>query len=286
MKTSESKIKIGAIILTGLFFASLGGLVVMHDSKTSLEDLLNGSKLKNESLLSEKLMGDKEISDLKNQITIQRGKNKEMEKLLAQANASIAKKESELKKNPGNKNTSKELAELKRIKNDLEQEKSALNTRIQNLENDRDNLNQQLLLAQNKNKELANTVNIMEAMAINNYRIDATKKNEKLTVVARKTRNLTMAFDFPQDIASNIKFKVKTPDGKVISEDDASLVSEVIESTDNFTASLQMGSTGELKVNKRVQMSYKPEQKLKKGVYTIDIMNGSTYISSCQVRLR
>ena len=285
MKTSESKTKVAAIVVTCLFFASLTGLVVMHDSNTSLDELLNGSKLKNESLLSEKLTVEKEISELKKQIAMQLGKNKEIDQLLAQANSNLYKKEQEIRRNAGNNTSKKDLADLRQIKSSLEKDVAFLNGKINNLETEKDNLNSQLALAQAQNKELNSTVSLMEALAINNYRIDATKKNDQLTVVARKTKNLKMAFDLPQHIASNINFKVRTPDGKIIDKSDAALAYGIVENGGDLSASIQPLPV-DMKVSKRIEMSYQPKEKLKKGVYTIDIMNGDTYISSCQVKLR
>ena len=97
MKTSESKIKLVAIACTILFFLSIGSVVYLHDSNKSLEDLLKGTKLKSESLLSQKLMLEKEIAQMKGDIQKEMGKNTAKDKLLADANNTLNKKEKEIK---------------------------------------------------------------------------------------------------------------------------------------------------------------------------------------------
>lgn len=286
MKTSESKSKIVAVLFTTLFFASIFGLMMMHDTNTSLEELLQGSKLKSESLLSEKLAVEKEVNDLKFQIVSQLGKNAEMDRLLNKAKADLARKEKQIQQQGRNANNTKELADLRRMKSKLEQDLAGLKSTIMDLQSENLALAGELNQTKAKNKELTGTIGIMEAMAINNYQISATNKNEKLTVVARRAKSLNMAFDFPQSVASGVKFKIHTPDGKLVDERNEALSYNISDDGGDLTASIEPIFIADMKVSKRIEMKYKPKEKLKKGVYTIDIYNGESYISSCQVRLK
>lgn len=111
MKTSENKTKVLAIICTALFFLTLGGAVYLHDSNQSLEQLLKGSKLTSESLLSQKLSLEKEIAQMRGDIRKQMGKSIEKDKLLSQVNADLAKKEKEIKSLKNKKSIDKEFAD-------------------------------------------------------------------------------------------------------------------------------------------------------------------------------
>ncbi len=287
MKTAEKKDRIIAAASTALFVIALVGMIIIHDSNRSLEDMLNGAKLKNESILSEKLSLDKEIKNFKAQLAALQGKNKELDKYLATANADLAKREKELKAANGNKTSAKELANLKKMRGDLEKQISALTAQIAALETTNADFSSQLASLTAKNKELMANNELMKAFAANNYRVETSRgKSEKLTVVARKTKKLKMGFDLPQTVVENIQFKIKTPEGKVIDKEEDGLTATIVDMEDGSDLIASLEPMGDFEVTKRIEMKYEPKKKLSKGVYTIDIYNGTNYMVSCQVELR
>ncbi len=266
---------------------ALGGIVYMHDTNTSLETLLDNNRLKSETLLSEKLMLDKEIKDLRADINAQKGKSKALDAALSKAQMALEQKERELRNRSKNEVKAKDLDELRKIKTQLEAEKNELYSNLNQVLAEKDRLIEALAAANSQNKSLNDKVSFMEALAINNMRVDATKRNEKLTVVARKTRQLNMAFDLPQHLANDVQFKLRTPSGAMIDHTDAALSwHEVIGQQGEYTASIELMQPGDLKVSKRMEMRYEPKDRLQRGLYTIDVYNGKTYVASCQVRLR
>ncbi|NEN24859.1 hypothetical protein G3O08_15255 [Cryomorpha ignava] len=285
MKKSESKTKIIAIVCTLLFFFSLGGAVYLHDSNQSLEQLLKGSKLTSETLLSQKLILEKEIAQMKGNIQKEMGMSVAKDKLLAQANTALTKKEKEIKSLKNKKSVDQKFAELQKIKSDLDGQVAEMNARIKGLESEKNTLTSQLADANSKSKEMASNMALMKQMGLNNYEVEATKKNQKLTVVARKTRNLNLAFDLPAGIAENVQFKIKTPSGKVIDKTDPSLAYGLDTYEGLLTASVEPIELG-IEVSKRITMSYKPKEKLSRGLYVIEILNGETHMASCQVKLK
>ncbi len=287
MKTVEKRDRIIAAASTALFVIALVGMIIIHDSNRSLEDMLNGAKLKNESILSEKLSLDKEIKNFKAQLAALQGKNKELDKYLATANADLAKREKELKAANSNKTSAKELANLKRMRGDLEKQINALTSQIAALESSNADFSSQLANLTAKNKELMASNDLMKAFAANNYRVESSRgKNDKLTVVARKTKKLKMGFDLPQTVVENIQFKIKTPEGKVIDKEEDGLTATIVDMEDGSDLIASLEPMGDFEVTKRIEMKYEPKKKLSKGVYTIDIYNGTTYMVSCQVKLR
>lgn len=287
MKTAEKRDRIIAAASTALFVVALVGMVIIHDSNRSLEDLLNGAKLKNENILSEKLSLDKEIKNYKAQLAALKGKNSELDKYLATAEADLAQKEKELKAAQGQKTSAKELANLKKMRGDLEKQISSLSAQIATLEASNTSYSTQLASLTAKNKELMANNELMKAFAANNYRVETSRgKNDKLTVVARKTKRLKMGFDLPQTVVENIQFKIKTPEGKVIDKEEEGLTATIVDMEDGSDLIASLEPMGDFEVNRRIEMKYEPKKKLGKGVYTIDIYNGTTYMVSCQVKLR
>ncbi len=287
MKTVEKRDRIIAAASTALFVIALVGMIIIHDSNRSLEDMLNGAKLKNESILSEKLSLDKEIKNFKGQLAALQGKNKDLDKYLTTANADLAKREKELKAANSNKTSAKELANLKRMRGDLEKQINALTSQIAALESSNADFSSQLASLTAKNKELMASNDLMKAFAANNYRVESSRgKNDKLTVVARKTKKLKMGFDLPQTVVENIQFKIKTPEGKVIDKEEDGLTATIVDMEDGSDLIASLEPMGDFEVTKRIEMKYEPKKKLSKGVYTIDIYNGTTYMVSCQVKLR
>lgn len=287
MNTSERRNKIIAATSTALFFVALIAMMIIHDSNRSLEEMLNGAKLKNEATLSEKLSLDKEIKNYKAQLASLQGKNAELDKYLATANADLAKKEKELKAAGRSQSNAKELANLRKMRADLENQVSALIAQIANLEGANSDLTQQIASLTSKNQELKSNNDLMKAFAANNYRMEASRgKGEKLTVVARKTKRLKMGFDLPQNVVENVQFKIQTPDGTVIDKQEDGLSATLMDIEDGSDLIASLEPMGSFEVTRRIEMKYEPKKKLSKGVYTIDIYNGETYMVSCQVKLR
>ncbi|WP_417601057.1 hypothetical protein [Owenweeksia hongkongensis] len=287
MTTTDRRNKIIAATSTALFFVALIAMMIIHDSNRSLEEMLNGAKLKNETVLSEKLALDKEINDYKKQLAALQGKNKELDKFLATANADLAKKESQLKVAGKNTSNTKELANLRKMRSDLENQVSALVAQIASLEGANSDLTQQIASLTNKNQDLKSSNDLMKAFAANNYRMETSRgKSEKLTVVARKTKKLKMGFDLPQNVVENVQFKITMPDGSVIDKEEDGLTATLLDIEDGSDLMVSLEPMGDFEVTRRIEMKYEPKKKLSKGVYTIDIYNGDTYMVSCQVKLR
>ncbi|WP_417593122.1 hypothetical protein [Owenweeksia hongkongensis] len=287
MKTTDRRNKIIAATSTALFFVALIAMMIIHDSNRSLEEMLNGAKLKNETVLSEKLALDKEINEYKKQLAALKGKNKELDKFLATANADLAKKESQLKVAGKNTTNTKELANLRKMRSDLENQVSALVAQIASLEGANSDLTQQIASLTNKNQDLKSSNDLMKAFAANNYRMETSRgKSEKLTVVARKTKKLKMGFDLPQNVVENVQFKITMPDGSVIDKEEDGLTATLLDIEDGSDLMVSLEPMGDFEVTRRIEMKYEPKKKLSKGVYTIDIYNGDTYMVSCQVKLR
>ncbi|HAF29461.1 MAG TPA: hypothetical protein DCG75_10480 [Bacteroidales bacterium] len=282
MKTRQIALVLGlalAVIFSGIFFVS----------NNSLKKNLNKEKIKSEELLSQKLNLDKSLDKIKRDLSKMKDLNVDKNKKINDLTQDISKKDAEVKKliaqNASLKTLEKKVKELEDLKDKLNAELYALKSANDNLKFENMTISEQLaMVSQDKEKLIINNT-ILKAIAGNNYRIEAVRgKNDKLTVQARKTQKLVVTFDLPTDVGDNISFKLLTPDGKEFESKNNELAAiNILENSDNFYASIEeMGEIG----TKRIEMTYKPNEKLGKGVYEFEIYNETTYIGSTQLRLR
>ncbi len=155
-------------------------------------------------------------------------------------------------------------------------------------------------LAQSKEKELDLRAGIDRAKAerealalqmgqrdavvrmVNNAEVDALRgRKGRLTVKARSTKEVVMAFDLPENLATAAHFKVTGPDGKQYTGSDPAL--SVSHDRSDATAS---GGKGTGMRSSRVTLRCKPTGKLKAGVYKIDVSSGNDYLQTVYLSLR
>ncbi len=286
MKTNNQKILIIsaavvvalALVLTGISFSKY----------KSTKNRLNDSILTYDQLLSEKLEQEKLYVKLNNEFAQLIRDNQIAQSSLTEAEQKIKELENQLRSidNKGK--------EVKSLENQI----SDLQKNIQNLERDlaeNKSKNEQLL---SKNDELNNSIanlekeisdlkqKVISTMFANNYRIESHKgKSDKLTINAKKTKKILMSFDIPQDITTNINLKITTPEGKTISGGEKNISWKVVDVNENYLAST-VPYLGEIEVKKRIEIIYKPERKLNRGIYTLEFYDKNNIIGACQIRLK
>ncbi len=288
MKHKIEKPKLVAALVTiALFGALTFSLILNSNLKTRLSDqeTLTGDVLAQKQLL------ENEMTDYKMRVQTLSGKNAEMDALMNKKEKEIVAKESEIKKlikNNADANAlKKQLADVKKMKSDLEMQIDAKNLAVSKLKNENQDLAQQVKSLKSENEVLAKNMKILSSLNADNMVADALKKKEtKNTVFARKANKLYVSFNLSQDVASNVKFKITTPSGKIISTVQEGLTYKLTDMNSEIITADASGTTPTAPTLKKVEMIYKPIQKLKNGTYTIGIYNGDTYLSSCQIRLR
>ena len=120
-------------------------------------------------------------------------------------------------------------------------------------------------------------------MTTDNYLVEATKRKDKLTVMAKRAKKITMSFNVPENMVENISFKLTKPDGKQVDGKGNGIAYKVVNGDEGLTASL---SGGAIKVSKKIVMTYEPKEKQKSGIYKIEMYNHDKYIGACNVKLR
>lgn len=282
MLNKKQLIQIGVAVILLLSLISTG--IYLTENK-SLTKGLNEEKLKHELLLAEKVSLDKEIANMRAQINALQGTNSELDKVLAETSARLNEKEAELKKinreNGSIKSLRKKNEELAKIKSDLEAQIPGLQSAISKLNSEKDALNQTIARLTEENKQLNDNLN--NFVIVDNYLIETTKGKNKLTVKAKRANKIAMSFKVPNTQVSNISFRITKPDGTQVKGNENGLAYNVVNDDENLLASMTLDN---IKVSKKIEMTYTPKEKLKAGIYKIEIYNGDKNVGSCNIKLR
>ena len=174
----------------------------------------------------------------------------------------------------------RELAELKQTALQLRDQLANAAAKEQELQAsaDRSNAERDALARQMEQLQAA-------AHMVNNAELTALKgKKGKLTVKARRTTEVRMAFDLPEDLAKGANYKVTTPKGQNYTGASPAIAAvHGSEETASMTAS---GKPSRTIRSSRVDLSFKPKGKLEPGVYKIDVSSGTDYLQTVYLRLR
>lgn len=295
MSESNSKIKALAIGITICLFVSLFVAARYITVSKQVTADLNDEKLKSETLLSEKLQLQKEIDKFRKEIASLQGKNSDLDRILAQTSSSLDKSEAALKAikrdNASVKDLKKQISELNSLRNNLESQIASLNSNITQLKEENGALksentraNAMIAHLEKEKKGLENNVQFLTAMADDNL-VQVMKKNEKLTVNSRRAKKINFTFDVPQSSLGGLEFKVVSPDSKTFTKNDGSISYHMIESDGHPVASIG-AYPGQFELVQRVEMVFAPKEKLKDGIYKIEVYNNGTHLGRMQVKLR
>ncbi len=291
MKAVERKEKMIAAGAVVLLIASFILSVIFFSSNKSLEKALNETKLKAETMLSEKLSLEKQMAKIKMEFDGLMKKNGESNKLLAVANTKILQQETKMQtivseNSQQKKSLENRLAEIQKSKSQLEKQMSDLTLYYNNLKSENSDLSEAMAVLEKENKDLRNNLMIMAALDADNFRIEGLKrKNDRLTVNSRNVKKLKVSFDVPLLSTANLNFKIYTPDGKSYTSQDGSISYIIVDEEKDWLASTS-STRNEIEVAKRIEMIYHPTQKLKSGVYTIDLLSNDMKVKSVQIRLK
>jgi myosin heavy subunit len=289
MKAQMEKIGKGGAVIIALSMLSVGAIWVGVRNNDQLNAQLRDQKLKTEQSLAEKLSYIKDLKKSNEKLASMESTNASLTRLLDEKNREIAMKEAALRNNPDAATTKRlqgELNQLLKEKEGYVLTQQTLNDELARLREE----NKSLMAANvdlNKDKsELQANLEIAKSLTTENMELSAIKgRKEKLTVVARRTKKLEVGFDVPAGVAQSVRFVLHSPDGKVIEQSDSRMTKTINDETGAIYASISPLS-GIYEQSKRVELCYKPEKKLEKGTYVVQIFNGETRLGSCRVFLR
>jgi len=291
MKTNMKTTKIlsagvGILLILALIFS-----IALIFQKNSLKKSLVLEQSHGATLLAQKHALQKEVESYSSEISRLVGKNKELDSSLAESINKLHNAQYELnrlvRENSDKKLIQKKLQEVQALKDELEVKLIAMNTRLDELNNEKLALNSTISSLQNENREMAANLQMVQAVMANNFLIEALKgKKDKLTVSAKRTGKIKVDFEIPVAIQSQVHFKIIKPGGIVLDS----------QNDKNFTVIAQNSSIGSMASSsnapgvpiktKRINLTYKPDTKLRPGIYTIEVYNNDTYLGASQIKLK
>ncbi|MEX1241830.1 MAG: hypothetical protein WEB30_19060 [Cyclobacteriaceae bacterium] len=287
MEKLKSPRKIAAVT-TALFVASLFWLMNTKHINSSLEAGLQDQKLKSEALLSEKLLLEKDIQKMKDQLFALKGQNLDLDNLLKNASSKLENQESEYnrmkKENTSLAQIKKQREELSALRNQLENELQNLKSEYADLEARNEELSSVVASLQDRNRILTDDLNRAAFAAVDQSQIQALRgKSEKLTVSAKRTRKLIASFEVPASL-KNLSFRIRDSKGNTLDQNHGTIASTSVPSDKNLTASIDSEVLGNRL--QKVEMVYIPKEKLKTGLYTVEILNENLHVGSLKVKLK
>lgn len=277
-----------ALVATVLCTVSLVWLMSTQSVNRALETSLEHAKLKSESLLSEKLLLEKDMEKMKGQLSSLKGVNRELDALVKNTEARMASQEAEMRKmkkqNASLGQLKKQREELLRLQRDLENQLAALGASYADLESRNIALSNTIAQLQEQNTLLSNDLNRAMFAAVDHSQVEAVKgKKERLTVKAKRTEKLIANFQVPASLR-NISFRILDQHGNVYNDQHGMIVSRTSASDENVTASTAEIAGGS--ALQKVHMEYIPRKKMQSGIYTVEILNENLYVGSLNVKLR
>ncbi|HZF99599.1 MAG TPA: hypothetical protein VEY71_01280 [Chitinophagales bacterium] len=270
-----------------LLFLSLIGTGIFYSSNRTLKSELSNQTLSAQQMMDEKSRLDKELLAAKGTVNELEAAKQNLQNMLDEASKLQGTKdpadmERLRKANASIKTLREQIAEMTRMKTDAENIAAAEKKKMQSEIN---TLNASLTSLKNENKDLAANLELLRAVNADNFCMIADKKNQKLTAKASRTNRIKVSFEMPDGADTDIKFTIIKPDGTKLSGADDGIAFNV---TDNETERVTASATdvSAAKLTKKIEMSYKPKQKLKAGDYLIQMTNKDKHVAYCRVKLR
>jgi len=283
-----NKPKAIALVATVLMIASVLWLMSVKQVNSTLSNNLDEERLRSESLLSEKLLLEKDIEKMKERILDMRDKSYSLDQLAKNATLKLDAQEAEFKKlkkeNITLAEVKKQRKQLEELHRELEAELEGLKISHADLEAKNAELSNTIVALTERNSILEQDLNRAMIASVDQSQVEAVKgRNNRLTIKARRADQLIANFEVPASL-KNLSFRIIDPKGNALSQKEGDFATSIKQSSNNFFASAEAGT--QEKSLQTVEMKYTPNGRLRTGVYTVEILNDNLYVSSLKIKLR
>jgi len=285
--TANKRWKIAIPLLSAS--AVVAGVLVLTSGKEANDSDANALRLAKEELIGEKLQLEKQLAELERKHADAKihaldadHRIHELEQRLAQAQRTPRQSATAATGSGNSSRMKRELADALDAQDRLRRELGAAQDGQRSLQ---DQLN---MLRADRNALAARLGQQQQgAQMVNNAAVDALRgRRQHLTVRARRTNEIRMAFDLPEHIASNASFQIISPSGKTFEGGGAALsVVPGPEQDDALAARFMLAGGGQERAS-RVHLHFRPEKRLEAGTYRIDIRSGELYLNTVMLNLR
>ncbi|AHM59068.1 hypothetical protein D770_04005 [Flammeovirgaceae bacterium 311] len=287
--TAESKIKAVAAGVTVTLFASLIGTGILYRDNSLLTEDIQAEKVRTERLEAERGSLKKEMDKLKLDLASYTSKNGELDLAIRNAQQKLAEREARVeqltKDNASISQLKKENAAIRKIREDLVAQLENMKNSNSHMQAEIAELNRTIAALRKENEGLYARANTKATMAYNFCTEVMKRKNERLTVKAKRTHHINISFDVnnPGELPGDVYVKVSAPNSKEI-PGDLVITENVVDQTNILTASIDNGWV-DAQQFRRVSLSFDPKDKLQDGVYTVMVYSGNHYLGSTQFKL-
>ena len=268
------------VILSVLLISSLafGGVMLLKNKSAKIETP------KEESVfLAEKDQLNKEIRNLANDKETLNSLNNEQKQRIEELLKQVELKNREIQRmvnsNAKVKELTTKLKELEAIRDKLKNECSGLYKEIEDKNLLNEELGSQISILKSTNDRLSLELSILKSLHSGNMLVNGVKRNQKITVLASRSRVISLDFDFPEKYLNEIGISIQTPENKTFKLEDTEFV-KLTEMTANSSTDVNGISI------KRMKLLFKSQKKFAKGIYTFTILRSSEKIASVQIKMR
>lgn len=286
MEQSNKSSKIAAGVAVVLFLGAItwGGWNARINS--SLSSHVDQEKLRNEQLLSEKLLVEKNLATLGGQLEDLEGKNENLLRQIEEAKNLAALKDGSIqqlqRQLASNKKTYSDLAAINR---EMENRLTSLNQQLAQLQSERLAANQETESLRTQIDNLKRELAMAHSAYYDRVLVESTRgKKDKLVAKASRTKKLKATVMIPSGL-KDVQFQVFDPSGKLISSapENGTLAVRINESENSVASSSNSGS---VQTYKQAEMIFLPRKKLPSGLYRIEVLSENLSVGTVQVKLR
>ncbi|MBA3972297.1 MAG: hypothetical protein H0X46_09175 [Bacteroidetes bacterium] len=278
--STENSTKKLTIIVASLLLLSLIGNGIFFSTHNGLKRERDATELKMDSLLSVKLLVDKELNQAKTEREAYKGRNSELDKTLADMDSKLNDSKMQVDKlvkdNASVNSLRKKLKESEKLREDCSKLVSDYIKDVERLEAQNNLLNKSVnLLSQEletlKGKlELAKNIKVYDMIVIN-YKV--TKKSNKPTIRARKVNRVSATFNLAENSVAESGFKeifmvVYDAKGGILGSQNKKFTNKSTKKEQVFSASKPLEYKNE---EVKMTINFDTEQKLVKGTYKVEI---------------
>jgi len=297
---TEEETKAYAFGVTALLFLLLLSTGYYWNRSANLKDDNSQLKIKQDSLMVVKNRLDKDLAELTSQLESSNTQKSLLENNIEQLGSSLAEKDkiiNKYKKEVQNANSLKrQIDELQSQRNQLQSQLDKINDTNQKLLSENSSLKQQVARLVEENETLKSqppkteSATIKPLLSAGSFRVEVLRKNNKLTVKSRRSRQIEISFDIPEEIDINgtqtVFLCIKNQNYIAIKDNDNKEIEVKLKSGKVIRAIAQMTQKVDFNsLPKRVTIKYDVEDKLKAGYYFIDVYTEGTYVGTVQFRL-
>lgn len=287
--TAESKIKSIAAGVTVTLFATLVGTGILYRDNSLLSENIQAEKVRTERLEAERSALKSEMDKLSNDLSTYKVKNSELDLIFREAQQKLELQQARVaqltKEKAGLEQLKKENASIRKIRQDLVSQLEKMQADNGQLQTEITELNRTIAQLRNENSNLYARINTKSIMAYN-FRTEVVKRrNERLTVKAKRTHHINISFDVNQAAAlpGNFHVKLQSPANKEISGE-LQITANSLMQKEMLTASLEQGWLPAQEY-RSISLTFDPAEKLTAGIYHLMVYAGNDYLGSTQFRL-